>query len=304
MNEQPRIGVTIPHGEGDADGGVLPWPAIRDFVTSAEAHGLDSAWIFDHLVMRFPDEPQAGLHEGWTILSALAGVTGRIALGSIVMCTSFRNPALQAKMAATLDDVSGGRLILGLGAGWHDPEYEAFGYPIDHRGGRFAEAIEIIAPLLRGKRVTLEGRFEHVHDAELVPPPARLDIPILIAAKGPRLMDLTARHAQLWNAAWFGEPDERLATRRADLAAALDRAGRDPATMIETVGLRVAPAGSAAAEPSEGPQPWRGTEDDLARLFETYERLGIGHLIVWPVPATQASLDWLGAAVRRYRSAG
>ena len=130
------------------------------------------------------------------------------------MCTSFRNPALLAKMAATLDHISDGRLILGLGCGWHDPEYEAFGYPTDHRVGRFEEALAIIRDLVRDGRAELDGRWERATDAVLAPP-ARPDLPILIAAKRPRMLELTARHADAWNLAWFGLPDERWATARA-----------------------------------------------------------------------------------------
>ena len=154
------------------------------------------------------------------------------------MCTSFRHPALLAKMATTADAVSGGRLILGLGAGWYDPEYEAFGYPTDHRVGRFEEAISIIGHLLRGERVTLAGSYYQVRDAVLRPPPDR-PIPILVAAKGRRMLRLTARYADAWNTAWFGLPDDLLHRRLAELNAALEAEGRDPATLRRTVGMEV-----------------------------------------------------------------
>ena len=119
--------------------------------------------------------------------------------GTLVMCTGFRNAALLAKMAATLDHVSGGRLILGIGAGWHEPEYEAFGYPYDHRVGRFEEALTVITDLIRHGRADLAGTYVTARDALLLPP-ARPDLPILVASKGPRMQDLTARHADAWNA--------------------------------------------------------------------------------------------------------
>ena len=219
------------------------WPArrptaeIRDVARAAETSGFDSLWVYDHLLFR-SDGETTGIHECWTILSAIAEATERVELGTIVMCTSFRNPALLAKMAATLDHISGGRLILGIGCGWHDPEYEAFGYPTDHKVGRFEEALTIIRGLIRDGRADLQGRGQQASDAVLLPP-ARPDLPILIAAKRPRMLELTARHADAWNLAWFGHPDDRLTTGRADLLAACAAVGRDPATLEQTVGVEV-----------------------------------------------------------------
>ena len=119
---------------------------------------------------------------------------------------SFRNPGILAKMAVTADAVSDGRLVLGLGAGWHDPEYLAFGFPTDHRVSRFEEALQIIGPLLRGERVSVTGRYHQVRDAVLLPAPER-PIPTLVAGHGPRMLQLTARHADAWNTAWYGLPD-------------------------------------------------------------------------------------------------
>jgi alkanesulfonate monooxygenase SsuD/methylene tetrahydromethanopterin reductase-like flavin-dependent oxidoreductase (luciferase family) len=230
-----RIGVVLPMAVSDGPGEVPTWPQVRTFGQHAEAVGLHSVWVCDHLLSGPPDE---GIHESWTILAALASSTRRVELGQLVMCTSFRPPALLAKMATTADAVSGGRLILGLGAGWYDPEYQAFGYPTDHRVGRFEEVISIIGPLLRGERVTLAGSYYQVRDAVLRPPPDR-PIPILVAAKGRRMLRLTARYADAWNTAWFGLPDDLLHRRLAELNAALEAEGRDPATLRRTVGMEV-----------------------------------------------------------------
>ena len=163
-----QIGVTLPLAAGDTtDEHVPTFAETVAFAARAEAAGLDSIWVFDHLLFRFPDVPQEGVREAWTTLSAVAAVVPRVELGSLVMCSSFRNPALMAKMAATLDDLSGGRVIVGLGSGWHDPEYAAFGYPTDHKVGRFAEDIEITARLLAGERVTTTGEWRQLADAEL-----------------------------------------------------------------------------------------------------------------------------------------
>ena len=143
-----RIGIVLPIAEEDAATGVPSYAEIRAVAVAAEAAGLDSVWVFDHLLFRFDGET-TGIHECWTILAAIAEATSRVELGTIVLCTGFRNAALLAKMAATLDHISGGRLILGIGAGWHDPEFEAFGYPTDHKVGRFEESLAVITGLIR-----------------------------------------------------------------------------------------------------------------------------------------------------------
>src|SRR5215207_820406 len=145
-----RVGVTVPMSRSDGGGRMPSWPDLLDFARRAEELELDSVWVCDHLLSAPPGQAPEGIHEGWTILSALAAATSRLEVGSLVTCISFRNPALLAKMAATADEVSGGRLILGLGAGWYDPEYEAFGYETDRRVDRFQEALPIIRSLLDG----------------------------------------------------------------------------------------------------------------------------------------------------------
>src|SRR5262245_27838197 len=169
-----RIGVTLPLQDEDTPDHHTPtFAETLAFALQAESTGLDTIWVYDHLLFRFPGQPEGAIREAWTTLTALAALVPRVELGALVMCASFRNPALVAKLAATLDDLSGGRLILGLGSGWHDPEYAAFGYPTDHRTARFGEDLEITARLLRGERVTLAGRWRQVADAVLAPPPAR-----------------------------------------------------------------------------------------------------------------------------------
>src|SRR6266702_1205805 len=158
-----RIGVTLPVGASDGPGRLPTWQEIHAFAAHAEAIGLDSLWVCDHLLSGSADEPAEAIHEAWTIVAALAASTSRIELGQLVMCVSFRSPARLAKMAVTADGVSGGRLVLGLGAGWYDPEYLAFGFPAGHRVARFEEALQIIGPLLRGER--LGKRLAGLHAA-------------------------------------------------------------------------------------------------------------------------------------------
>jgi probable F420-dependent oxidoreductase len=238
-----------------------------------------------------------GIHEAWTILSAVAAITQRVEIGPLVLCTPFRNPALTAKMATTLDEVSGGRLILGLGCGWHEPEFDAFGYEFDHRVSQFAEALEIIRPMLRTGNVTYDGRWHHAAEAQIVPPGPRPDgPPILIAGKGPRMLDLVARHADAWNAAWYGHPDQahELRERIDRLHAALDAAGRPRSAIELTAGIFVAVSPADDDRPDEAIS---GSIDEIGEALAGYEALGIGHVVVhlWP-RSSEAVMQLAGAA--------
>jgi alkanesulfonate monooxygenase SsuD/methylene tetrahydromethanopterin reductase-like flavin-dependent oxidoreductase (luciferase family) len=303
-----KVGVVLPIDQAEGSATPPSYAEIREIGLLAESIGLDSLWVFDHLLFRV-DGVTSGIHECWTILSAIAEATARVQLGTIVMCTSFRNPALLAKMAATLDHVSDGRLILGVGCGWHDPEYEAFGYPTDHKVGRFEESLTIIRDLIREGRADLAGRWVSAKDVVLTPP-ARPELPILIAAKRPRMLELTARHADAWNLAWFGVPDERLATSRADLAAACEQVGRDPATLEITVGVTVKYP-DLAITPAKPPDPedpperaLTGTPAEIAEGLAAHAALGTGHLIAALDPTTPESVRRFGEAVSAFRAAG
>ena len=295
-----NIGLMLPLSEDETNG----FADLRAMAMAAEEGGLDSVWGADHLIFREGGET-TGIHECWTVLTALAAVTSRVQIGSLVLALPFRNPALTAKMAAELDEVSGGRLILGVGCGWHRPEFDAFGYPFDHRVSRFDEGLQILVPLLREGRVTFSGRYHHAVDAELRPLPIRSGgPPILIAGKRPRMLELVARHADQWNAAWYGHPDgaHELRERLAKLYAALNSAGRDPATLEITVGIFVAFEGAAADAPDRA---IRGSLDEVADALAGYATLGAKHLIAHVFPRTATAVRQLGeaAAVARERVA-
>jgi alkanesulfonate monooxygenase SsuD/methylene tetrahydromethanopterin reductase-like flavin-dependent oxidoreductase (luciferase family) len=283
----------LPLGETDDVG---TWPRIRELAELAEAEGLDSLWVADHFFYRPPDGGDIhGLHEAWTLLSAVAGVTSGLELAPLVLCSAFRNPGLVANMAATLDVVSQGRLILGVGAGWHDPEFEAFGYPPDYKVGRFEEWIEIVVRLLRGETVTFDGRWYQTRDAVVLPAPERR-IPILIAGNKPRMMSLVARHADSWNTAWFGRPDDRLRERLHDLDTALDEAGRDRGSLERHVGLIVRDPDQPAGD--EDGDYFSGSVEELAELLREHEQLGFAHAVVIAEPRTPRSVERLAEAVR------
>lgn len=291
-----KIGVTVPLAYGDlVDGRAPTFRETADFSRHAEQVGLDSIWVFDHLIFRFPPEPDEGLNEAWTTLSALAPVVPRVELGALVMCTSFRNAGLMAKMAATLDDLSDGRLILGIGCGWHQPEYDAFGFPFDHLVGRFEEDLEVIHRLLRGETVTKEGRFSRYANAELLPAPQRVP-PILVASKGERMLRLTAQYADAWNTAWFGRVDDLLRQRMADLDAACDAVGRDRSAIRRTVGLRV-------HAPGKKPEAERGLDTDAAGLadaFDELHELGFADAVIWSLEKSPEALDRIAEARRTH----
>ena len=288
-----RIGVTLPLSDGDTPDGHSPtFAETAAFARHAEAADLDSIWIFDHVLFRSAGEPDGAVREGWTTLAALAPLVTRVELGSLVMCSSFRNPALMAKMAATLDDLSGGRVILGLGSGWHDPEYEAFGWPVDHKVGRFAEDLEIAARLLRGERVTFSGTWRQTSDAVLAPPPERR-VPVLVAAKGERMLRLTATWADAWNTAWFGRVDDRLRTRLDGLAAACAFVGRDPSTIRRTIGIRLEEPGSLRPD---DPTAIDADAAGLADFLDELASLGIDDVLVWSIAKSAAALDRIAEA--------
>jgi alkanesulfonate monooxygenase SsuD/methylene tetrahydromethanopterin reductase-like flavin-dependent oxidoreductase (luciferase family) len=199
-------------------------------------------------------------------------------------------------MAATLDDVSGQRLVLGLGCGWHEPEYRAFGYPFDHRVGRFEETLRIVAALLRGDRVTHEGTWTRVEDAVLLPPPSR-PVPILVAAHGDRMLAATARYAAAWQSAWYGLPDERWSERVDRFRAACEAGGRDPHSLEITVGIDV--HGSLdEAGPRHLPVDASAIADGLAAWSE----LGADHAQIGLEVVTPRAVDVVLQAVERLRA--
>src|SRR4051794_13824065 len=234
-----KIGVMPSLGEGSMGDRTPRYADIQAMAPTAEQIGLDSFWLADHLIYRYPEKDENGCWEVFTFLSGVAAATSRIALGPLVACTSFRNPALLAKMADALDEISGGRFILGLGAGWHEPEYTAFGYPFDRRAGRFAEAMQIIAPLLRERRVDFNGRYSAAADCVLRPRgPSPSGPPLWIGAKGARMLRLIARHADAYIAIWPITPAQ-VRERWEEIVAACEEVGRDPATLELTVGTFV-----------------------------------------------------------------
>ena len=294
-----KIGLVIKIDEDPAQSGTPAYAEIRAAALAAEDAGFNSIWLYDHLLFRF-EGPTAGIWECWTTLSALAEATQRVELGTLVICSAFRNPALLAKMAHTLDEISGGRLILGLGAGWHKPEFEAFGFPFNHRVDRLDEAVRIIRPLLREGRVDFEGDYYQARHCEITPRGPRPDgPPLLLGAFRPRMLELTARYADLWNTAWLGQPKE-LAERLAKMRTACAQVGRDPATLGVTVGVQAVFPDLGETDPWTA-EPIAGTPDEIAAIHKGWEEAGVSHLIVQVSPSTRQAQERLTEAVRIYR---
>ena len=236
------------------------------------------------------------------MLSALAAVTSRVALGPLVACTAFRSPALLAKMADTVDEISGGRLILGLGAGWNGPEDRAFGSPSDHRVDRFEEALQIIVPLLRTGQVDFEGKYYQARGCELRPRgPRPAGPPILIGAKGPRMLRLAATYADLWNAEGPMRRPEEIIPLRASGDAACVEIGRHPATLGRSasivINLPIAQAQSWQRSPAQGEQPGATSPAEIAEMLRGYAREGLEHVQIWLTPNTLTGLEWFAAVL-------
>ena len=297
-----KVGIMLPIAETDS-GTILRYGDIRDAALQVERDQFDSIWIADHLLFEWNGQ-RRGIWESWTLLSALAEATSHVELGTLVICTAFRNPALLAKMADAVDEVSAGRLILGLGAGWHEPEFSAFGYPFDHLAGRFEEALRIIAPLVRSGVADYQGEYERAVDCVSLPRGPRPNgPPILIGASRSRMLRLTAEVADAWNTCWLGRAAE-LPKRVEELRAACSDVGRDPTTLDVTVGQIVTTPGSNQnRDESDSAARFEFTSaEDLAGEWQQFEVQGVAHLIVWPQPYESECLELVTSALRNYRA--
>ena len=304
------VGFLLMPTENRARGTVPRWAELLATVRRAEALGYDSVWLPDHLIIDIPRpgaQPE-GAWEGWSLAAALAAATERIGIGMLVTCTAFRNPALLAKMADTVDEISGGRLILGLGAGWCKLEFDMFGYPFDHRVSRFEEALQIIAPLLRDGHVDFQGTYYEARDCELRPRgPRPGGPPILIGSSstGERMLGLVARYADVWNRDFDAVNPECEPYSMADLTrsqakvdAACAAIGRAPATLGRTVGVWV--------DLPDLPQrsSWnalRGTPEQIAGGLLTYRDAGYGEVQVWLQEPSVAAVEAFAPALELVR---
>lgn len=282
--ERMKIGVmpdlgAMTYGGDPANKRTPRFRDIQELAQTAEQVGFDSFWLADHLQSGFPDKPVSGQWEVFTFLSGVAAVTKRIQLGPLVACTSFRQPTLLAKMADALDEISDGRFILGLGAGWHQSEYDAFGFPFDHKASRFEEALKIIVPLLRDGKVDFKGEYYEARECELIPRgPSPKGPPIWIGASKPRMLRLVATYADAWNTVWHRQAQGVL-DAYAPMVEACEAVGRDPRTLELTAGTFARILAPGEARP-EGVKGICGEAEEVAQALKTFADAGVKHLNV------------------------
>jgi len=262
---------------------------------AAEDVGFDSIWVGDHLLYRGDRRPERGPWDAWTLLAGLAGVTERVTIGPLVACTAFRPPGVLARTAATVDELSNGRLVLALGAGWNETEFRAFGIPFDHRFARFTEAFEIIRRLLDGERVTFSGRYETATDAVLLPVPVRRP-PLMIGATSRSMLNATLPHVDAWNIwyAWYGNTPERFAqaNRRVDEVA--ERVGRDPKTISRSTCVLVVLDRASGERPLDpAVRPLEGPAERIAAGLQEFAEAGADEIILVLSPITEGSIRML-----------
>jgi alkanesulfonate monooxygenase SsuD/methylene tetrahydromethanopterin reductase-like flavin-dependent oxidoreductase (luciferase family) len=287
-----RVGVQLPEVER-----VVRWPELRALAIAAEETGFDSVWVGDHLLYRGDGRPERGPWDCWSVLAAVAAVTTEVELGPLVACTAFRAPALLARAAAAVDEVSGGRLRVALGSGWNETEFRAFGLPFDRRVARFTEAFEQIRRLLAGERVTVDGQFGGVEEAVLLPTPARTP-PLMVGGAGTRLLAATLPYVDWWNT-WFepfGNRADGFAAINRVLDEACERAGRDPGEVQRSACLLVSVdggAGERAAQPAVPPIASARLRSELEGLAQA----GADEAILVLDPITESSIRSLRTAL-------
>jgi probable F420-dependent oxidoreductase len=288
-----RVGVQLPEVERE-----VRWPEYVAMARAAEEAGFDSIWVGDHYLYRGDERPERGPWEAWTLLAALAAVTEGVRLGPLVACLNFHRPVVLAKLAATVDEISGGRLVVGVGAGWNRTEFDAIGIPYDHRAGRFEEAFEIVRRLLAGDRVSFEGRWHATDDAVVLPRPGRRP-PIMVGSTGARVLAATLPHVDAWNTwyDWYGNTPEGFASGNRTIDEACERAGRDPASVERSACVLVRFPDSGGERPDE---PGIATirPAGAAGALRAFADAGADEVILVLDPITEASIRELGAELQ------
>jgi probable F420-dependent oxidoreductase len=301
MTRPLKVGVQLPEVERE-----VRWPEILDMARAIEDLGYDSIWLGEHLLYRWPDRAPRGPWEAWATLAGLAAVTSRVTIGPLVACTAFHNPAILAKRADTIDEISGGRFVFGLGAGWNETEFRAFGVPFDHRIARFEEAFTIIRKLLSDGAVDFAGTYYQARDCELLPRGPRAGgPPLMIGSTGERMLRITAPHVDSWNA-WYADTGNRtsgVAALKDKVDAACAEVGRDPAAIERTVAVQVRlPGGSGRTMGNESTADTapalEGPIEAMADELRAYARAGIAEVQLVLDPIDRPSIERFAGVLR------
>ena len=289
-----RVGIQLPEVERD-----VRWPEYVAIARAAEDAGFDSIWMGDHLLYRDDGRPERGPWDAWTILAGLAAVTERVRLGPLVACLGFHPPGVLARMAATVDEIARGRLVLGVGAGWNETEFRAFGLPFDHRVDRFEEAFRVVRGLLSGERVTLDGTYARAEDAVLFPTPMRRPT-LMVGSTGARVLSITLPHVDAWNT-WYdlyGNSVDGFERENAKVSEAAQRAGRDPGEIERSACVLVALDRDAGERPMpEDYEPVEGNPRAVAAHLRALAAAGADEAILVASPITETSVRDLGGAL-------
>ena len=294
-----RVGLCIPIGERGPEFVPFRYREMRELAQAAESGGLDSIWVADHLFIRSDTGTDRGLWESMSMLAAMAEATSRVELGPLVLCTPFRNPGMIAWAANSLDEISDGRFVLGLGAGWHQPEFDAFGFDFDHKVSVFADALAIITPLLRDGHVAYEGKFSK-GEARIHPRgPRASGPPILLAGSGPRMLGLTARFADRWNSVWYGLPTDEFRDERRRLEEACAAIGRDPATIEVSAGIQIY---DPATVDANGPEKVVGRAPQILEALRTWQAEGVTEVMCRMEPASVPLAAEISRAAAEFRA--
>jgi len=292
------VGLQLPEVERD-----VRWPELVAMARAAEEVGFDSIWVGDHLLYRGDDRPERGPWDAWTTLSALAAETERVHLGPLVACAAFHPPGILARMAATIDEISGGRFVLGIGAGWNRAEFDAFGIEYDRRASRFEEAFDVIRRLLDGERVTAQGRFYRVEDAVLLPTPARR-VPLMVGSNGDRLLRAALPHVDAWNT-WFedyGNTPEGFAALNDRVSARARDVERDPAEVTRSACALVVLDGEARERlVPDNVSPIQGSASAMADRLRALADAGADEVILVVSPITERSIRSFGEVLAPLR---
>lgn len=291
------LGLMLPIGEGSHFGETPRFTDLIEMAQAAREAGFEAIWLADHFLFENPEDGSVrGIWEAFTMMAAIAAAVPDVQIGSLVACTGFRNPALIAKTTETIDEISDGRFILGLGAGWHKPEYDAFGYPFDHRVSRFEEAMQIIQPMLRDGTATVEGEYFQARKAVNRPRgPRETGAPILVGSSGDRMLGIIAKYADAWNTVWHADTS-RIPDLLAKVDAACEAAGRDPKTLIRTAGGNISMGESFGIRPNA----FQGSAGEKAQHLHAFREFGFAHFVCGLDACTPATITAFGEVIEQF----